>query len=320
MKRIQIIIIVLISACFILDAQVEDQMAPSEIKQMTAVTEPATLYKGFFRAGLIYSHFSAKKIFDPDGNRLFLEGNALALSRSLNLSLSYGITKRIQVNLLLPYTMDFLQQSGIYEDPLGGTKQILTWDQKGNGLGDISLGVYGQIIRENETLPSLTARLTYTHPTGEKDPTNIVDNFNYDLPAGTGEPIVSIDLQARKVIYPYSLVFMATYNLKLGGNKIFVPGGESYPFTMGNSFSVQGGFNFLLNDWLSMGNELSYLNIAETEIDGQKQDDSGYNISYQPYFHFQVKQLRLVQTMIIGLMGKNYTASPSYVLAVQFIF
>ncbi len=320
MKKIQIILYALIASCFLLDAQVEDQMLPSEIKQLTAVTEPATLYKGFFRAGLIYSHFSAKKIFDPDGNRLFLEGNALAHTRALNLSLSYGITRRIQVNLLVPYAMDMMQQSAIYDDPLMGTKQVLTWDQKGNGLGDVSLGVYGQIIRENQTLPSLTARLTYTHPTGRKEPSNIEDNFNYDLPTGSGEPVISVDLQLRKVLYPYSFVFTGSYNLKLGGEKIFEPGGESYPFTMGNSFMLQGGFNFLLNDWLSMGNELAYLNVGKTEIDGLAQDDAGYNISYQPYFHFQIKQLRLIQSMYIALKGKNYTASPSYILAVQYIF
>ncbi len=320
MKKIQILLISLIAASCLLDAQVEDQMLPAEIKQMTAVTEPATLYKGFFRAGLIYSHFTAKKIFDPDSKRLFLEGNALAHTRSLNLSLSYGITKRIQVSLLVPYVMDLMQQSSVFEDPLMGTKEVYTWDQKGNGLGDVSLGVYGQIIREKETLPSLTARLTYTHPTGRKDPVNVEDLFNYDLPTGQGEPILSMDLQVRKVMYPYSLIFTASYNLKLGGEKVFDPGGKSYPFTMGNSFMLQGGFNFMLNDWLSMGNELAYLNIAETEIDGQVQDDAGYNISYQPYFHFQIRKLRLVQSMYIALKGRNYTASPSYTLAVQYIF
>lgn len=295
-------------------------MLPSEIKQLTAVTEPATLYKGFFRAGLIYEHFTAKKIFDQDGNKIILEGNGLAQTRALYMSLQYGITKRIQVNLLLPYNMDVIQQSVIYEDPLGGIKQTLTWDQKGYGLGDISLGVFGQILRENATLPSITARLTYTHPSGKKDPSNIEDNFNYDLPTGRGEPVMSLDLQLRKVMYPYSLVFMASTDLKLGGEKIFTPGGEATEFRGGNVISLQGGIHFLLNDWLSMGNDLTYVSLGESEIGGEKQDDAGYGFAYQPYFHFQVKQFRLVQSMLVNLKGKNYTASPSYLLIVQYIF
>ncbi len=108
--------------------------------------------------------------------------------------------------------------------------------------------------------------------------------------------------------------------MKLGGKKVFDPGGETTEFKGGNVISLQGGFNFLLNDWLSMGNDLTYMNLSQSEISGQKQDDAGYGFAYQPYFHFQIKQLRLVQSMLINLSGKNYTASPSYILLVQYTF
>lgn len=300
-------------------AQVEQQVLPSEMKQLTAITEPATLMKGFFRAGIIYDHSFIKKIFDENADKLIIPGSSLSQLRTLSLSLQYGITDRFQVNLFFPFRFDFIQQSAVWEDPLFRTKTVTTWDQNGNGFGDIVAGLNSQIIRESDRFPSITTFGTITIPTGRKDITNVVDQRTYDLPTGSGEVRLALDIQIRKIMYPYSFIFITGFEYPFEGEKILIPGGESTSFRSGNIYHLSGGFNFHLNDWLSMANDLEYQYIGEAEVDGVPTGYNPWALQYQPYIHFQIKRLRFVQSILIPLKGKYYTADPRYIFIVQYI-
>ena len=50
MKKI-IVLIAIILPVSMVNAQVQEELTPLEIKQTTVVTQPATLKKGFLRAG-----------------------------------------------------------------------------------------------------------------------------------------------------------------------------------------------------------------------------------------------------------------------------
>lgn len=303
----------------IISAQVEQQIIPSDLKQLTAITEPATLMKGFLRTGVLYDHAFFKKVFDDNANKITLPGSALSQSRTLELSVQYGITDRFQANFSLPFRFDFLQQSAILDDPLYELKTAVIWNQKGYGLGDISVGLYSQIIREKDRMPSITARGTFYIPTGRKDITNVTDQRNFDLPTGSGEMKFAVDIQARKIIYPYSFIFITGLDYPFGGNKILEPGGASTSFRSGNIFYLNGGFNFHLNDWLSISNDIMYQYVGREETDGIKSSYNPWALTYQPYIHFQIRHLRFVQSVIIPLKGKYYTADPHYIFCVQYI-
>ncbi|KPK86116.1 MAG: hypothetical protein AMS27_05785 [Bacteroides sp. SM23_62_1] len=300
-------------------AQIEQQMVPSEMKQLTAITEPATLMKGFFRVGMVYDHAFVKKLYDENANKIVLPGSSLSQTRALSITLQYGITDRFQVNLLLPFEFDLIQQSALWEDPLFRQKTIATWNQKGVGIGDLSFGLNSQIIKESDQFPSITAFGLITVPTGRKDITNVVDQRNYDLPTGSGEIRLSLDLQARKIVYPYSFIFIASIEYPLGGEKILSPGGEKTSFKSGQVYRITGGVNFHLNDWLSMANNLDYQYISEAEIDNNPVGYNPWALQYHPYFHFQIRRLRFIQSVLIPLKGKYYSADPHYNFILQFI-
>jgi hypothetical protein len=303
-------------------SQTERQLLPSELKQLTEVTEPPTLNKGFLKVGLFYNYVVLKSVFNEEGDKFLIPGSLYGQSRNLSLDIRYGLTDRIQINATIPYSFDIQHQSQNWEDPLFKAKQRFVWTRRGNGIGDLSLGIDGQIIKEHGLLPSITAKTGVRIPTGEKDPTHVVDANHYDLPTGTGEAMAYLDIQAKKLVYPYSFLFIITYGYHFGGNKIYdllQPEADPVDFKTGDLISVQAGAHFHLNDWLSMANDLVYSHLGKDKVSGITTGSTGWVIAYQPWFHFQVKKLRFVQSVEIPLRGKNYPSNPGYFFAVQYI-
>ncbi|MEX0986366.1 MAG: transporter [Bacteroidales bacterium] len=321
MKKLILHLIIL--TCFILSAsgQNEDMFIPSELKQLTAVTEPATLYRGFLKVGIDWQYAGFKRIFDENSNKYFVPGSTIARSSALNLSTHYGITDKLQLNLDIPYMLDMVQSTILLDDPLFRAREQFDFQQKGYGLGDISTGLYVQLVKEQENVPSITLRTTAILPTGRKNPSNFSsDSLIFDMSTGSGETSVAVDIQARKILYPYSFTFYSGFDMGFGGNRVINPGEPEKSFRSGNIYYVAGGFNFHLNDWICMTNDLYFTHIGPETLQDITGDETKWQVNLIPYLHFQVQQLRLVQGMFLPLMGKLTSAEPSYVFIIQYIF
>ncbi len=322
------IIILILAVCFQVTAQNEDQFLPSELKQLTAVTEPATLTRGFFRLGTAWQYTGFKSVFDENASKLFIPGSSIGRAESFDLSFQYGITDRIQVNLVVPYHMDKVESTQIFDDPDFRFTEMENYSilqknyaQYGFGFGDISAGLNTQLIEESDLMPAITLRATGILPTGRKNPSNFsADSLVYDSPTGSGEFKLAIDILAKKIVYPYSFTFYTGADFGFGGEKIISPTDPLSQFKSGLIFYAAGGINFHLNDWICMTNDIYFTHIGRGEINGMMQDDTKWRLMILPNVNFQVKKLRLVQGVTIPIIGKMIAADPTYTLIVQYIF
>lgn len=318
-KRPQtLLLLILLSGWFSTGyAQVERNVLPSELKHQTIITQPLTLNKGFLRTGLSYSHFFIDKIFDENMKKTSLSGSYSSHSANLSLMLMYGITDRLEISAGLPYVNESLNQSVVYY--IDNTAETVRWSQKGNGLGDVSLGMRYLLGGRNNSGNSMVLGTSISLPTGQKNPEDIKDDLNFSRPTGSGEPVLTFETKVRKVIYPYSLSLYGSYDLHLGGEKIMVPNGDPVKFIGGNSLALIAGTGFHVNDWIVIANDLGFGIRGKELVDGKLSEYIPWKIDYAPYIYFQIKKLRLVQSVNIPIKGYVYGADPMYLVLVQYI-
>jgi hypothetical protein len=304
--------------------QTEQQVLPSELKEQTVITEPVTLRKGFFRAAFFGSYTFIDQIFDNNGERGYVLGsNGWARVWSYQLTLSYGITDRLQV-LVWP---EFVNKKFFYSDEyhMGSSTESAYADQKAIGFGDLGVGVDYQILTESERRPSFVAKLSLTLPTGQKNPTEIKDWRDFKVPTGSGEFVLTLDLNIRKIFYPYSFTFYTGYAYHFEGEKVFYPDypeDEEIRFKSGDRFNVGGSFNFHLNDWIALQNQVFFFSWGPNKIftEPTAEGENAWVLSYQPVLNFQIRRFRLFEIISIPVLGKNYGADPFYVLGLLYTF
>jgi hypothetical protein len=307
-----------------ISGQVEKMIIPSDLKQQTIITEPVTLRKGYFRIGILNSWDAIDRVFDESGNRSYImESNTWSTSWSHELDFQYGITDRLQVSSQLPYERKktFAATEVIFP---GFDTSLVVYLRKGNGLGDISFATSYQILQEDARKPSLVAELFITLPTGRKNPTNIIDSWEYDIPIGNGETKFEMHFQLRKIFYPNSVTVYTSYLYHFKGKKIFYPGEEEISFKDGDGFCIGGTYNIHLNDWIVLGNELTFLKWWDDKYYGVTSANQGttgcWGINYQPSLIFQLRRFRFFEVIQFPLYGKNIAADPVYTLGLQYIF
>lgn len=324
MKRIFACLIFSLIAYFSF-SQEEDKLLVSEIKQSTVITEPATLNRGFFKIGSEFTYAVEDREFSESHKRDYSTGNGWGRSSSVNLYLFYGLTNRIELCLYVPYKFRSIHYSYIDEFPIIGTSILTKWKTQGNGIGDIQFTIRYQIIEGSKTRPSLTASLTTSFPTGEKNPTNITDQFIYDHPSGSGEILLVPEFTYRKVAYPYSYSFWSYFQYGFGCEKKMLPYEDPIHFRSGSRLILGGNFNFLLNDWIAVQNDLIYDNKqadtyrGSTMITSFMPSNDSWAIIYTPGISFQFKKIRLAQGVSIPLTGKFWIADPQYRIMLQYI-
>lgn len=310
---------------YLASGQTEQQVLPSELKEQTVITQPATLRKGFFRTSFFGSYSFIDKIYDDSGERGYALGsNGWARIWSYQLALEYGITDRIQV-LLWP---EFVNKKFFYSDEyrFGAITETVYAKQSGVGFGDLSLGADFQILTETDSRPSLVAKTTLTIPTGQKNPTEIKDWRNFKVPTGSGEFVLTLDLNVRKVIYPYSFTLYAGYAYHFKGEKMFYPdfdeSMEEFRFKSGDRFDIGGSFNFHLNDWIALQNQVFFFHWGPNKIfaDMTETGNEAWALNYQPVLNFQIRRFRLFEVISIPVLGKNYGADPQYILGLLYTF
>ncbi|MFP4059455.1 MAG: hypothetical protein ACLFUC_03105 [Bacteroidales bacterium] len=306
--------------CESLLSQTERFVMPSDKKQLTVVTEPPTLYKGFLKTGLSYSHGFLYDYFNDDGKKEKSLGSLSAQSWFFLLSAQYGISDRLEVNVNIPYLRSTTNMSLDMEFPLFDSTATRIWSNKTSGISDIYFGFRYQLIAGDIVKPYLTLAMTATMPTAEKNPTNIIDENNYDGAPGTGEPKLAVDLNFKKIFYPFAFVSTLSYTRYFGGEKFLEPFQEPSAFNSGNLWLGYGGLSFHLNDWIVFTNEFIYSHKGELEIEGEGDGIKYMNFTYHPYLYFQINHLRVVQSVEIPLWGRYTSADPGYIFMVQYIF
>ena len=320
MKHVVIFIFFLTNLTVWVKAQNEDQFLPSEIKQLTVITEPATLKKGFFKISMEGFYASLKRIFNDDKTKELIPGAAISRASWVGLSSSFGITDRLEAGLYIPYMLNKHEVILMVNDPVTSTYYQSAADIKGFGLGDLSLELDAQLIKENDHHPSVSLRTTLSLPTGRKNPTNIKNDWlEFDEATGSGELSLDVSTQLRKIRYPFSFVIIPGMEYKFGGEKIHSPGEEPMSFKSGNVYYTTAGINFHLNDWMCMTNDIEYASIGRSMLGGNRISESKWELTWMPYIYFQIKKLRLAQGFIVPLMGRNTGADTRYVLVINYI-
>ncbi len=321
MKRILVCLVSIVLtnvAC----SQEEDKLLVSEIKQSTVITQPATLSKGFFLIGAGFTYTMADKNFSDNFKKVYAADNVSARNSIEFLTFRFGLTNRIELALDLPYRILSMSGSVITEVPLVDTSITAKLRLKGHGIGDIEFGISCQMIEGSKTKPSLVSKLSAVIPTGEKNLTNIKEDGEYDLPTGGGEAALNLELIFRKIFYPYSYSFHGRFKYSFGGVKIMSPNEDPISFRSGNYYEAGGNFNFLLNDWIAIQNDLSFMYKNADKSDGETimLKVNSMAITYFPTVNFQFKKFRLSQGINIHLIGKSIPADPQYEIDLQYIF
>lgn len=305
-------------------SQTEKQLVPSDLKQQTIVTEPVTLRKGFFRAGVDMSYGVANKYFTNEGKREYLPTSTWGTKSGIHLTLQYGISNRLQADLSLGYVNTLYQSQNEVFVPSADTTAEYSFTLRGRGIGDSYALIRYQILPEGDKKSSLTARVFITFPTGEKNPTNIKSALVYDPAVGIGNFATELNLTFRKIVYPYSYTGYMGYEYNFSGTKLMnATDSKEKEFKDGDILRFGGSFNLHLNEWIALTNDISYLHIGKNKVENAIPEGtmSLWNIFYETHLVFQIKQFRLAEAIIIPLKGKNgASADPQYVVIAQYLF
>ena len=304
-------------------SQTEKQLVPSDLKQLTIVTEPSTLYKGFFRAGMDMSFGVVDKYFTNDSKKEYFLNSAWATNSSYYLILQYGITDRFQIEAAAPYISDLHQSQNKLFVPMIDTAAEYSYTLNGRGIGDCYLTLNYQILTERTNKSSLTGSIDLTFPTGEKNPTNIEGPTSYDPPVGNGYFASTLGLKFRKIQYPFSYAGYLFYTYKFPGSKIMDPSDtQETEFKDGNHIEAGASFNIHLNEWIALTNAANLYYRAKDEVDGKIPDDANtaWIVSWEPGLVFQIKKFRIGEAVRIPIYGKGVSADPRYVIRTQYVF
>jgi len=304
-------------------AQTEKQIVPADLKQQTLVTEPATLRKGFLRAGVLLNYRVADRFFNETGAKEYYISSTWNSKASYNLTLQYGLTDRLQLDLSAEYLNIRKESQSTDNVSLTTTSTEISSEQKGLGLGDTHFSVNYQIIPETRYKVSMTGKLQLTIPTGEKNPTDVISVNEYDLPVGDGTFALSTGLMVRSIVYPYSFTGYIHYTYNFKGTKIIdLTDAKETDFRFGNLIEAGMSANLHLNEWIVMANEFNFYHEGKGRINDllSSRLPSSWAASYQPNLIFQVKRFRLGESVKIPLKGRNVPADPLYVVMIQYVF
>ena len=324
MKRhLFILIVARLFTSYNVFGQFEEIILPSDEKQQTIITEPPTLRKGNIRAGIVSNFIMIDREFNQDGKRVYVLGtNSYAKTWSLVPGIQYGISDRFQASVRLPYQniRNFTSVKTSY--PAFNFDTVLTYKNRGSGIGDIEVGFRYQLITESTNRPSVTLGFYGILPTGQKNPTHIKDDLNYALATGSGCTSLSADLFFKKVSYPYSITLSASYYYYFKGEKVMYPYENPIEFKKAGLFISSIGVGIHLNDWIALINDVNYSVFGENEYfyPITKTSDAGWVISYQPAIYFQIRKIRFFEIVEIPVAGRSYGADPFYSFSLQYIF
>ncbi len=305
-------------------AQVQEQLSPTERKQLTKVTEPFTLYRGFLRANIFGSFASLGNAFDQDGNRItseILSGSIIVSS----FSIEYGVTDRFEISFFFPYVNSVNRGSVFIQQPGLGIQNVVYAKQKRIGVSDPAFNIRYQLLQDKAGSPSFVLGLGTYLPIGQSEGRNYVSPIAYDSPPAKGEWGIAPTLEIRKILYPISLQLRVSYQHYFGADKVLSPMGEPQRVISGSQFVILPQVNFHLNEWVSVYQQVTYSYTQKDDFEGIDFFGSHSKLIrsallYDMGLTFQVKQLRLEQSVSVPLAGRFAPANTSYAISLSYMF
>jgi hypothetical protein len=321
-RGIAVAVILLCTLMHVCSAQ--EEMSPAEKKQQTLVTEPLTLYKGFFRAQVSTYYGLLDKVF-IDGKKQSLDGNIWGYNWGTSVYFQYGITDRLMAEISLPYVNNKIFQSFTFEIPRDPQEQyIYTTNSEvvAKGIGDMDLTISYQLFTERERRPAIGLTVRTSLPTGEKDVTADTNGSesSFNNPTGQGEVSVNTAIRARKVSYPFAYGGGASYTIRTEVDKITELNTPEVSYKNGNTGNIFVFFNTSLNDWVVIRNFVDFFYSSKTKINDVKTGEAVWSLQYSPGFSFQLKRFRLDQFVSIPIKSNLGSADPNYILILQYTF
>lgn len=304
-------------------SQTEGMIVPSDLKQQTIITEPATLHKGFFRMGILFDYGVVDKIFNEEKKKDYIPESTWASSWDVGMILQYGATDRLTFDLVIPYRNEIWNYYQSYTSAEYNTTQEESWNLQGKGLSDIFFSTRYQLISESVSSPSLTGSLHITLPVGKKNPENVRGEYDYDLPTGYGTLALQPELRLRKISYPFSYIAYLAYTHNLPGTKlIYATDTQESEFKYGNRIDLGASLNFHINDWVAVTNDLNYFFAGKGQQENVPERNlyTKWGLSYEARLVFQIRRVRLAEAVRIPLKGKMISADPLYVILLQYTF
>lgn len=245
------------------------------------------------QAGVTYSHYDRKQLVLNGflaldaiflGN-IALEGVETDIFR-YDLSARYGLSDRMNVNLDVPFIhrITKYQKGGA-----GGSAAIVGETEviRYATLGDMSLGVSYQMVKESSNHPDAVWNLTVTGPSGEHPygvPTvqyqtteqNVVLEVPSELPTGSGVWTVTAGASFVRTLDPAIIFANISYSNTLRerfSDIQAVEGKQPGEIDLGNTLQYGVGIAFAFNDRLSMN--MSY-SQALTGVSRTKNNGEGW--------------------------------------------
>lgn len=306
-------------------AQVQEQLSPEERKQLTKVTEPVTLYKGFLRTRVSAYYFAVDKSFNENGKRYALP-NISGSGLNYNVGIQYGISDRLEAEVLLPFQNSSVEAAIYYQIPSSGAVGVQYSEIERRGLSDMAVTVRYQVLQDKPGTPALVLGVTTYLPTGQNKPSNFRSALQFKGATGKGELGIAPEVRIRKIAYPFSFEFGATYINYFGTNVPMEQNGPNVKVTSGAEFLIRPQINFHLNDWVSLTHYVDYYSALKDDFEGvdnfgayNKEFDQ-WTLRYYPGITFQIKRFRLEQAVLIPLAGKVISADPQFFFGLDYIF
>lgn len=240
--------------------------------------EPGISYSYSDRSDLALSGFLAlDAIFLGNINVDTIESH----TTTFDLNTRYGVTDRLEIELMLPY----VYRSSHYETiGAGGSTGGLVEETVSQGdLGDISAGLYYRLLPETESRPDVVWNFSVRAPTGKhpydiRTNTRIVDagegetenlSVPTTLPTGNGVWGVGTGLSFLKTIAP-AIIFANigyTHNIKrsfddINSNDQVVPG----EVNLGDNIRLGFGTAFALNERFSLSMSFTHQHALATKV------------------------------------------------------
>jgi hypothetical protein len=322
------------------DARDTQRQARVQSKDLVYQAEHAPLFERRFTLdmGLIYSYYD-RRALSLSGflalDAIFLGTINLDQTKSHTLTYDvigrYGLTDRLSMDVDVPVVY---RNTNFISGGAGGSASALSdATLHTTALGDVSMGLYYQLVRESGSAPDVVGSVRVRAPTGRKpfgiklvpaDPQNDNLNIAEQLPTGNGVWAVTAGLSVLKTYDPVVLFANAsyTYNIKRSVDDISSVQGQVTPadVKLGDTIGIGGGLALALNDRTSMSLAFNAAFSGSTEVssDGVKQTVIGSRANVATmtlgFNHVLGKGLSISTAVGIGLTPD----APNYTVALRF--
>jgi hypothetical protein len=249
-------------------ARAQEDAERREQERALVVREHAPLFERTltFDAGYSYSYYDRRQLALSG----FLALDAIFLGTinldqtkaslmTLDLSARYGLTDRLSVEAAVPYVW---RDTRFVSAGAGGASNVVTELQlHSNGIGDASLALYYQWLRESARWPDIVTSLRVRAPTGrdpfglkliQPDAENSNLNVPQDLPTGTGLWSATANVSALRTYDPVILFgnLGFTWNRADEFDDVSPVLNQVVParVSLGNTIQLSGGIAIALND------------------------------------------------------------------------